>query len=128
MNYKILIVDDSAITRMVLKKTIGMIGIPVQEYFEADNGSKALDILSKQSVDLILADINMPKMNGMEMTAAILANPATANVPVVIVSTHAEDMRINQLRTQGVKAYIHKPFTAETVRDVLTGILECSPA
>jgi len=113
---------------MVLKKTIGMIGIPIQEYFEADNGSKALDILSKQSVDLILADINMPKMNGMEMTAAILANPATANVPVVIVSTHAEDMRINQLRTQGVKAYIHKPFTAETVRDVLTEVLECSPA
>jgi two-component system, chemotaxis family, chemotaxis protein CheY len=128
MAYKILIVDDSAITRMVLKKTIGMIGIPVQTFFEAGNGNQALDILGEHSVDLVLADINMPEMNGMEMAAAILANPITADVPVVIISTHTEDVRINELRCQGVKAYIHKPFTAETIRDVLSGILQLDPA
>ena len=75
-----------------------------------------------------MADINMPGMNGMEMTAAILSNPATANTSVVIVSTHAEDIRINELRSQGVKAYVHKPFTPETIRDVLSKALEYSPA
>lgn len=128
MTYKILIVDDSAVTRMVLKKTISMTDVPVQEIFEADNGYAALELLSDHSVDLILADINMPEMNGMEMTAAILANPVTADIPVVIISTHTEDVRINELRSQGVKAYIHKPFTAETIRDTLSEILAWSPA
>ena len=127
MAYKILIVDDSAVTRMVLKKTIGMIDVPVQEIFEAGNGLEALELLSEHSVDLILADINMPEMNGMEMAAAVLANPATADIPVVIISTHTKDARINELRNQGVKAYIHKPFTAETIRDVLSEILELNP-
>jgi len=128
MAYKILIVDDSTVTRMVLKKIIGMIGIPVQEILEAGNGNEGLDVLSEHSVDLVLADINMPEMNGMEMAAAVLANPATADIPVVIISTHTEDARINELRSQGIKAYIHKPFTAETIRDVLSEILELNPA
>jgi len=128
MAYKILIVDDSTVTRMVLKKIIGMIDIPVQEILEASNGNEGLDVLSEHSVDLVLADINMPEMNGMEMAAAVLANPATADIPVVIISTHTEDARINELRSQGIKAYIHKPFTAETIRDVLGEILELNPA
>jgi len=127
MAYKILIVDDSIVTRMVLKKTIAMTDIPVQELFEADNGHQALNLLSNHSVDMVMADINMPEMNGMEMAAAILANPDTKNVPVVIISTHAEDARISELCSQGVKAYIHKPFTAETIRDVLSEILELNP-
>ena len=128
MAYRILIVDDSAVTRSVLKKTIGMTDIPVQEIIEAGNGCEALDLLSEHPVDLVLADINMPGMNGMEMAAAILANPITKDIPVVIISTHTEDARINELRSQGVKAYIHKPFTAETIRDTLGGILTLNPA
>ncbi|MBN1435485.1 MAG: response regulator [Sedimentisphaerales bacterium] len=128
MAYRILIVDDSKVTRSVLKKTIGMTDVPVKEIFEAGNGYEALDLLSKHTVDLVLADINMPGMNGMEMAAGLLANPATKNIPVVIVSTHTEDMRINELRSQGVKAYIHKPFTAEMIRDVLNEILVLDPA
>ena len=123
MAYRILIVDDSSVTRKVLKKTIGMIDLPVEEIVEASNGLEGLDMLSEHSVDVVLADINMPEMNGMEMAAAILANPVTEGVPVVIISTHAEDVRINELRSQGVKAYLHKPFTAETIRDVLNEVL-----
>ena len=128
MAYKILIVDDSAVTRMVLKKTIGMTDVPVQEFLEAENGAKALDMLGENSVDIILADINMPEMNGMEMAAAVLANPTTRNVPVIIISTHAEDTRISELCSQGVKAYVHKPFTAETIRDVIGEVLLLNPA
>ena len=128
MAYRILIVDDSTVTRMVLKKTIAMTAVPVQEIFEAGNGHEALNLLSKHSVDIVLADINMPEMNGMEMAAAILANPDTEHVPVIIISTHAHDARITELCSQGVKAYIHKPFTAETIRDVLNEILELNPA
>jgi two-component system chemotaxis response regulator CheY len=128
MAYRILIVDDSAVTRMVLKKTIRMTNVPVREILEAGNGYEALDLLNYHSVDLIMADINMPEMNGMEMAATIMANPATKDVPLVIISTHTEDIRINELRCQCVKAYIHKPFTAEAIRNVLIETLELNPA
>ena len=126
MAFKILIVDDSLVTRMVLKKTLSMTDIPVEEILEANDGQEALDLLVDHEVDLILADLNMPKMNGMEMTAAILGNKSTSTIPVVIISTHSDDVRINELRSQGVKNYIHKPFTPETIRDVLHEVLEIS--
>jgi len=123
MALKILIVDDSAVTRMVLKKTIAMTEIPVDEIIEAAHGQEALDLLCHHQVDLVLADLNMPEMNGMEMTAAILGNQATRNIPVIIISTHACDRRINELRSQGVKNYIHKPFTPEMIRDALQEVI-----
>jgi two-component system, chemotaxis family, chemotaxis protein CheY len=128
MEYSILIVDDSTVTRMVLKKTIGMAGIPTKEIMEASNGREAIDLLCDHPVDLILTDLNMPEMNGMEMTAAILGNPKTRHIPVVLITTHASDVRIHELRSQGVKHYIHKPFTPEMIRDALNNILELAPA
>ena len=128
MAYRILLVDDSAVTRMVLKKTIGMTSIPVESILEAANGKEALDLLCDQKVDLILADINMPEMNGMEMAAVVLANPSTRDIPIVIISTHSEDIRIHQLRQQGVRDYIHKPFTPESIRNVLEKVLLVAPA
>lgn len=127
MAYKILIVDDSVVTRMVLKKTIEMTGVPVEEFYEAGNGREALDLLNDIQVDLILTDINMPEMNGMEMTAAIMGNKKTSNIPVVIITTHASDIRIKELCDQGVRSYIHKPFTPEKIRDALHEILEIAP-
>ena len=127
MAFKIMIVDDSAVTRMVLKKTIGMVGIDVDRFVEAGDGMEALDLLCDNHVDLAMADINMPKMNGMEMIAAMLANEKTADIPVVIITTHANDVRIKELCTQGVKKYIHKPFTPENIRDVLQEVLESTP-
>ena len=128
MDYNILIVDDSAITRMVLKKTIHMTGIPVKTILEATNGCEALDLLCHHPVDLILTDLNMPEMNGMEMAAAILGNPKTSHIPVVLITTHASDVRIQELRSQGIKNYIHKPFTPEMIRDALNTLLEIIPA
>jgi len=124
MAFSILIVDDSTVTRMILKRTIDMTDVPVEEYVEAADGQEALDILCDRQVDLILSDINMPRMNGMEMIAAVMANEATCNIPVVIVTTHSSDLRINELCSQGVKKYIHKPFTPEQIRDVLNEVLE----
>ncbi|MCP4712119.1 MAG: response regulator [Planctomycetes bacterium] len=126
MAFNILIVDDSAVTRMVLKKTIAMTEVHVDEIIEASNGQEALDLLCDHHVDLVLADLNMPEMNGMEMTAAILGNKTTSDIPVIIISTHACDNRIKELRSQGVKNYIHKPFTPEIIRDALQDVIEVS--
>ena len=119
MGYAILIVDDSSVTRAVLKKTIQMTGADATEFFEASDGQEALAILSEKKVDLILADLNMPKMNGLEMTDKILGNERTASIPIIVVSTEASAARIKLLREKGVKGYVHKPFTPESIRNVL---------
>ncbi|MBN1763675.1 MAG: response regulator [Sedimentisphaerales bacterium] len=124
MPYNILIVDDSSITRMVLKKTISMSGIPTESILEADNGREGLEILKQHKVDLILADLNMPEMNGLEMTQQIFAEESFCHIPVVVVSTEASKTRIDMLQSQGIQSFIHKPFTPEVIRKVLLSVLE----
>ena len=127
MGHRILIVDDSAVTRAVLKKTIHMTDIPTEEIIEANNGLEALEVLDKQKIDLIFADLNMPRMNGVEMTERIFANEKTSRIPIVVISTEASTTRIDQLQTKGVQKYIHKPFTPEMIKNVLQDVLEaCS--
>ena len=124
MAYNILIVDDSTITRMVLKKTIAMAGIPTESILEANNGHEGLKLLKEHPVDLILADLNMPEMNGLEMTRHILADESVSSIPVVVISTEASKTRIDQLHSQGIQKFIHKPFTPELIREVLLSVLE----
>ena len=119
MGYAILIVDDSSVTRAVLKKTVQMTGLCVEAFYEASNGQEALSCLADNEVDLILADLNMPQMNGLEMTDKILANDRTASIPIIVVSTEASAARIKLLKEKGIKGYVHKPFTPESIRNVL---------
>ncbi len=124
MSWNILIVDDSAVTRSVLKKTLGMTDIPIDEIYQAANGAKALEVLDEKSIDLILADLNMPVMNGLEMTERIVTNEQTKDIPIIVISTEASTTRIGDLLNKGIKGYIHKPFTPENVRDEILKVTE----
>jgi two-component system chemotaxis response regulator CheY len=120
MGCKILIVDDSSVTRAVLKKTIGMTEVPVDEIFEASNGQEALSVLGSEDIDLVFADLNMPEMDGRELTTRIFAMADDGPAPtVVVVTTEASTSRIDELMAKGVKGYVHKPFTPEDIREVL---------
>ena len=119
MAYNILLVDDSAAMRAVIKRTIGMADVEVGRLFEAGSGAEALKVLEQEWVDLVLVDINMPEMDGIELTRRICANPDTTNIPVVIVSTEASTTRIQALKEMGIKGYVHKPFTPEQIRDAI---------
>ena len=123
MGYTILVVDDSATTRALIKRTIQLARLPIQQIFDAADGQDALDLLEGQSVDLILADLHMPVMDGQEMTRRVLANPATAAIPVVIVSADPNTQRIEDLKRQGVRGHLRKPFTPEDIRRLVTEIL-----
>jgi CheY-like chemotaxis protein len=120
MGCKILIVDDSSVTRAVLKKTIGMTEVPVDAIFEASNGQEALSVLGSEDIDLVFADLNMPEMDGRELTTRIFAMADDGPAPtVVVVTTEASTSRIDELMAKGVKGYVHKPFTPEDIREVL---------
>lgn len=126
MSFNILIVDDSAVTRAVLKKTISMTDLPVNDIFQAADGCEALEQLHQNHIDLVLTDLNMPNMNGMELIENIRADENIKNVPITIITTEPSTNRINQLREKGINGYIHKPFTPEQVRDEILNVLQLS--
>jgi two-component system, chemotaxis family, chemotaxis protein CheY len=114
MGYNILIVDDSNIVRRVIKKTFGMTEIPVASFLEAENGKVGLELLEANSVDLILLDINMPVMNGVEFVEKIQNTPA-GKIPIIVVSTEGSGERVGALRQAGVREYLRKPVTPESL-------------
>ena len=120
MGLNILIVDDSSLTRKAIRRIIDMLELEVEQIFEAENGAEALKILDKTNIDLVLADLNMPEMNGIEMIYQMRGNEATKDIPVVLVTTESSTTRIEGLLANGAKAYLHKPFTPEELKEIIT--------
>ena len=128
MAYNVLIVDDSAIVRAVVRMTLGLTGVALGEILEAGNGREALEKLTACWVDIVFADINMPVMTGIEMVDEMIRRDILKSSPVVIISTERSETRMSELRAKGVSAYLNKPFTPECLRDVITQVLEKTPA
>lgn len=124
MAYNVLIVDDSQTMRKVILKSLTISGFDVGHYFEAGDGQEALQVLNDQWIDLILTDLNMPVMNGLELIQKVKGNPTFQAIPVVLITTEGSEKRLQELFSLGVKDYIQKPFHPETLRDVLTRLME----
>ncbi len=119
----VLIVDDSATIRQMVKKTMAMAGLDVGEIYEASNGIEALAQLNDHPVAAMLVDINMPTMNGIQLLTRMEQNEQLKEVPIVIVSTEGSKQRIQQMEEFGAFGFIRKPFQPEQLRDVLKPIL-----
>ena len=119
MALNILVVDDSAVMRAIIIRVLGLAGLPVQSVHQAGNGQEALEVLSREWIDLALIDINMPVMDGIELISRIRQMPETAALPVVVVSTESTTTRISMLEQQGVR-FVHKPFSPESLRLTVT--------
>jgi two-component system chemotaxis response regulator CheY len=126
MAYTILVVDDSTLTRAAIKRIIDMIGVEVQDLYEAGNGIEAFEILEKHTIDLVLADLNMPGMGGIELVQKMKDSENLSDVPVVVISTESSTTRVKQLIEDGIKDFLHKPFTPEEFRTVITRTLQIS--
>jgi two-component system chemotaxis response regulator CheY len=123
MAYNILIVDDSQTMRAVLTKTICMAGVEIGAVFEAENGREALNVLEKEWVDLVFADINMPVMNGVEMVKEMRKLGYMESTPVVVISTEGSKTRLDTLRDMGVRGFLRKPVSPELFKSVVDGVL-----
>jgi len=119
MAYNILIVDDSVLTRMAIKRIVDMIDVEVDRVLEAGNGLEAFEVLDNNDVNLVLADLNMPEMGGIELVDKMKETDGYADIPVIIVSTESSTTRIQELLDKGIQDYLHKPFTPEEFRAVL---------
>ncbi len=123
MAYNILVVDDSETMRAVIAKSIGHAGVPLGSLFQAANGAEGIEVLHREWVDLVLADINMPVLSGVEMVARMKADPALVDIPVIIVSTEGSATRLQALMDQGVKGFLRKPFTPEELKKAVETVL-----
>lgn len=115
----ILIVDDSAGIRKILQRVIRQAEVPVGAMHEASDGTEALEVLKTHSVGLILSDINMPNMNGLELLSSLKASEALKHVPVVMVSTEGSQAKVLEAVQLGAAGYVRKPFNAEQIKEKL---------
>lgn len=118
MALNILVVEDSSVMRAIIIKTLRLSQLPLGDVHEANNGQEALKILDGNWIDLVLVDINMPVMDGEEMINRLRQNPATADLPVIVVSTEGSETRKEGLMQKGA-GFVHKPFTPERLRDAI---------
>ncbi len=123
MSFNILIVDDSSAMRSIIKKAIKISGFDVGQIYEAGDGREALSVLDTSWVDLVLTDINMPNMNGLELIDEMKRDELMKEIPVVIISTEGSEKRIKEAKERGVKGYIKKPFLPSDIKKILNEIM-----
>lgn len=123
MSFNVLIVDDSFSMRSVIKKVLSMSGFHMDQCFDANNGREGLAVLEKEWVDVILSDINMPEMDGLEMLRKMKENPVYQNIPVIVISTEGSEDRISEAFSHGAKGFIKKPFLPEDLKKILHDVL-----
>jgi two-component system, chemotaxis family, chemotaxis protein CheY len=124
MDSDVLVVDDSAAIRKILQRVLRQTGMAINEIHEAGDGQEALKLLRARRIDLVLTDINMPRMDGLELLAAIKGSSEWAAVPVVMITTEGGEAKVAEAVRLGAAAYVRKPFTADQIKDKLAGLIE----
>jgi two-component system, chemotaxis family, chemotaxis protein CheY len=122
MSVNVLIVDDSAVMRTLIKRVAVLSEAPIGVMYEASNGREALQILEKESIQAVFTDITMPVMNGTELLRAIARRDEWSHVVRVIISTDGSAARRAEVENLDVRLYLEKPFRPEAIRDVLSSL------
>jgi len=123
MALDVMIVDDSAAIRKILHRVLIQADVPLGTVLEAGDGLEALEKLKSARVGLVLSDINMPNMDGLELLKALKAQDTTRAVPVIMVTTEGSSSRVMEAVNLGASGYVRKPFTAEQIKETLAGLM-----
>ena len=123
MPVDVLIVDDSAAIRKILQRVLAQANLGVGKVYEAADGREALDAVKQQPVGLILSDINMPNMDGLEFLSKVRAEQIWQGIPIVMVSTEGTHAKVLEAVELGASGYVRKPFTADQIKEKLVGLI-----
>ena len=119
-----LIVDDSSVMRKIVERCLRQAGVEIQEVYNASNGIEGLALLKENQVDLVLTDINMPVMDGLEFVRQTQGLENARNIPIVMITTEGGEKQVLEALSLGAKGYIRKPFTPEQVKEQVIPILQ----
>ncbi len=119
MGKNILLVDDSSTMRKIIGRSLRQAGLEFDNIFEASDGLEALDVLEKESIDIVLSDINMPNMDGISFLREKSGRDNMKGIPVFMISTETGDDIIGEAKSLGALGAIKKPFTPDKVNEVL---------
>ncbi len=123
MSIRALIIDDSSVMRKIVERSLRQAGIDLGQVLEAGNGAEALAALQENPVDLMLCDINMPVMDGLEFMKQLPGVANAKGVPVIMITTEGSESHVVQALSCGARGYIRKPFTPEQVREHVVPVL-----
>lgn len=117
----ILVVDDCQTTRKLLGHYLKSRGYQV---IFAENGLDAMEKLGSNDINLILTDLNMPYMDGMELIRTLRSDPNWANIPILMVTTENDDIEREKAYSSGVNGYVVKPITGDTIAQNIKTIIK----
>ena len=123
MGIKALIIDDSSVMRKIVERSLRQAGIELSHVLEAGNGQEALTALGSGKVDLILSDINMPVMDGLEFVRCVQSTNLATGTPIVMITTEGSEANVMEALSLGARGYIRKPFTPEQVKEHVLPVL-----
>jgi two-component system, chemotaxis family, chemotaxis protein CheY len=118
-----LIVDDSSVMRKIVERSLRQAGVELEKVSEAANGAEALAVLQNGPVDVILCDINMPVMDGLEFVRQAATLDGAKGVPIVMITTEGSESHVVEALTAGARGYIRKPFTPDQVKEHVVPLL-----
>ena len=119
-----LIVDDSSVMRKIVARALQQGGLSLGQILEAGNGSEALEILRREKVDLVLSDINMPVMDGLEFVRQLRSVENAQGIPVVMITTEGSESHVMEAISCGARGYIRKPFTPDQMKQHVLPLLQ----
>ncbi len=121
---KVLVVDDSETIRQHVAEALTRVGF---EVVEASDGAAGLQRVAQHDFAMIILDVNMPLLNGLEMLERLKQDPKSANIPVLMLTTEAQRSMIERARQHGAKAWLIKPIKVESLINTVTKVLQQQP-
>jgi two-component system chemotaxis response regulator CheY len=123
MSIRALIVDDSSVMRKIVERCLRQAGMDLGQVLEASNGAEALALVTENTFDLILSDINMPVMDGLEFIRHLKEIESAKSIPIVMITTEGGEKSVLEALSLGAKGYIRKPFTPDQVKEHVIPVL-----
>ena len=124
MDLNVLIVDDSAAIRKILVRVLGQTDLPIGQIHEAADGQEALNIVAVHDLSLILSDINMPNVDGLELLTKLRDTPQWNKLSVIMITTEGSQAKVMEAVQLGARGYVRKPFTAEQIKEKVLACLK----
>lgn len=124
MDLNVLIVDDSAAIRKILLRVLAQTDLPIKQVHEASDGQEAMKIVENNEVSLILSDINMPNVDGLELLTQLRNTPKWNQLSVIMITTEGSQAKVLEAVQLGAKGYVRKPFTAEQIKEKVMACLK----